>query len=57
MKETYQKPVIEVINFDEQDFLTASGESCSHGHHYGWDDPQPGHGNDNGHGHNHGGKH
>ena len=57
MKETYQKPVIEVINFDEQDFLTASGESCSHGHHYGWDDPQPGHGNDHGHGHNHGGKH
>lgn len=57
MKKTYSKPEIEIIHFDD-DFLTTSGE-CYHpgnnGHHYGWNDPQPGHGNDGGHGHNHGG--
>ena len=58
MKKTYQKPEIEFISYGNNDFLTCSGESfdpCNHGHHYGWDDPQPGHGNDGGHGHNHGG--
>ena len=60
MKKTYTKPEMEVIHFNYQDIITASGEACdpehgNNGHHYGWDDPQPGHGNDGGHGHNHGG--
>lgn len=57
MKKVYKKPEIEVIHFDYQDIITASGECPpgNNGHHYGWDDPQPGHGNDNEHGHNHGG--
>ena len=57
MKKTYEKPEIEVIHFDSGDFM-ASSSGCdvgNHGHHYGWDDPQPEHGNDNNHGHNHGG--
>ena len=57
MKKTYHKPEVEIIHF-ENDFMTSSGESHgNNGHHYGWDDPQPGHGNDGGHGHNHGGHH
>ena len=60
MKKVYEKPEIEVIEFNT-DFMTCSGEGQDpgqqgHGHHYGWDDPQPGHGNDPGHGH-HGGHH
>lgn len=58
MKKTYEKPMVDFIYYDNE-FMTASGEvpdHGNHGHHYGWDDPQPGHGNDNGHGHNHGGK-
>ena len=60
MKQTYNKPEIEVIHLDENnDFLTCSGEyhednhHGNNGNHYGWGDPQPDHGNDNGHGHNH----
>ena len=53
MKKTYEKPEIEIIEFNN-DFMTSSGNN---GHHYGWDDPQPDHGNDGEHGHNHGGYH
>lgn len=54
MKKQYTKPEIEVIHFDYVDIITASGEPHgNHGHHYGWDDPQPGHGNDGNHGHKH----
>lgn len=57
MKKTYSKPTVEVIHFDYTDIITASNgcDVGDHGHHYGWNDPQPGHGNDGGHGHNHGG--
>ena len=59
MKKIYHKPEVEFIHFDYTDIITASN-GCepghgNHGHHYGWDDPQPDHGNDGGHGHNHGG--
>ena len=59
MKQIYNKPTVEVIRFDYVDIITASNgcdieDHGNNGHHYGWDDPQPGHGNDNGHGH-HGG--
>ena len=61
MKKTYSAPTIEVIRFDQhEDIITCSGGCEPHennGHHYGWEDPQPGHGNDGGHGHNHGGHH
>lgn len=58
---TYEKPIVEVIHFDN-DFMTSSSDYCEpghgdHGNHYGWGDPQPGHGNDGNHGHNHGGNH
>ena len=62
MKQIYHKPEVEVIHFDYQDIITASGEcdpgeGHGNGHHYGWCDPQPEHGNDSDHGHNHGGNH
>ena len=60
MKKVYEKPTFEVIHFNYVDIITASNgcgyeDHGNNGHHYGWEDPQPGHGNDNGHGHNHGG--
>lgn len=59
MKKIYNKPEIEIIYYDHKDIITSSGECHpeheDHRHHYGWNDPQPGHGNDNDHGHHHGG--
>ena len=52
-KKMYEKPMAEIINFDFEDMITASSESCNPGHGHGH-----GHGNawgyDNGNHYGHG---
>ena len=47
MKKQYQKPFVELIEFNNNDFLVTSGEQPEHGHGHAW-------GYDNGNHHGHG---
>ena len=47
MKKQYQKPFVELIEFNNNDFLVTSGEQHGHGHGHAW-------GYDNGNHHGHG---